>query len=373
MQRPQKRQKLSVELFENADLLVELDLVCPICRNVVEDTVVTSCAHIFCANCLERAFEGGRRCPTCRNASVKVDRSATMRSYVNRLIARQRIRCPNGCDWVGDMTGMGAHADRCPNVDVECPECTMRIRRRDQEAHSQIECPMRHVVCPRCSESVLLSAFEMHDAVFCPRLPACCAYCNLEVTNERVSAHEDQCPERLVPCDLAFMGCGFADQRKHMDVHMAAVSHRDLISAHREQHRGLLERSAMIESLVADGKLLRTAIRDLHPDALRTLHALGVNLNETLNGCTALHIAVEKCSADVVRTLLELNADANAQTALARNTPLHIAVTTQRLNNVRVLIEFGANPDAVNRSGHSPLQLAFTQAMREALMERNVQ
>ena len=55
------------------DNLIE-EFVCPICSDMVEYPIVTSCSHLFCKNCLEEwlAVQREKRiCPKC-NANLQV-------------------------------------------------------------------------------------------------------------------------------------------------------------------------------------------------------------------------------------------------------------------------------------------------------------
>lgn len=74
-------------------------------------------------------------------------------------------------------------------------------------------------------------------------------------------------------------------------------------------------------------------------------------------GKSALHFAVEKENKDMVKRLLELEADVNAQTTKG-NTPLHSLLRAEQRDTVILLLEKGADINAKNKDGKSPHDLA---------------
>ncbi|KAL4363786.1 hypothetical protein GQ457_04G035720 [Hibiscus cannabinus] len=83
----------------------------------------------------------------------------------------------------------------------------------------------------------------------------------------------------------------------------------------------------------------------------------GLNLDEAL----ALHYAVENCSREVVKTLLELGAaDVNYPAGPAGETPLHIAVEMVSPDMVAVLLDHHADPNVRTVDGVTPLDILRT-------------
>ncbi|XP_010277606.1 PREDICTED: regulatory protein NPR5-like [Nelumbo nucifera] len=80
----------------------------------------------------------------------------------------------------------------------------------------------------------------------------------------------------------------------------------------------------------------------------------GLNLDEAL----ALHYAVENCSREVVKALLELGAaDVNYQAGPAGKTPLHIAAEMVCPDMVAVLLDHHADPNVRTVDGVTPLDV----------------
>lgn len=123
-------------------------------------------------------------------------------------------------------------------------------------------------------------------------------------------------------------------------------------------------------------------------------HGSGVTTVNSTDGRgeAPVHWAVRRGSTVIIRTLMEANADINAQTKYERKTPLHLATAMRKLhvlqfllncstadvnrtdlygstplhvasevgfsNGVDALLQSNANPDVFNRSGWTPLHLA---------------
>lgn len=83
----------------------------------------------------------------------------------------------------------------------------------------------------------------------------------------------------------------------------------------------------------------------------------GLNLDEAL----ALHYAVENCSREVVKALLELGAaDVNYPAGQAGKTPLHIAAEMVSPDMVAVLLDHHADPNVQMAEGITPLDVLRT-------------
>lgn len=83
----------------------------------------------------------------------------------------------------------------------------------------------------------------------------------------------------------------------------------------------------------------------------------GLNLDEAL----ALHYAVESCSREVVKALLELGAaDVNYPAGPAGKTPLHLAAEMVSPDMVAVLLDHHADPNVRTVDGVTPLDVLRT-------------
>jgi ankyrin repeat protein len=95
-------------------------------------------------------------------------------------------------------------------------------------------------------------------------------------------------------------------------------------------------------------------------EAAQLLLARGAEVNALGRGWmtgTAMHSAVSRSQADVVRILLDAGADPNVRQS-AGWTPLHSSAANGDLTSVELLLDAGADPTAVNDEGRSVMDLA---------------
>ena len=128
-------------------------------------------------------------------------------------------------------------------------------------------------------------------------------------------------------------------------------------------------RKAALETKIKDGDDLATpliiAARDGKLNFVKVLLRYEANIEargtikidgEVIEGCTALWIAAAKGHFDVVRLLIEQNAEVDGRTS-SNSTPLRAAAFNGHLNIVRCLVENGADVNARNNFNSTPLML----------------
>lgn len=49
----------------------ETALICPVCMSTLNEPSSTTCGHLFCSSCIEKAIEKQKKCPTCRKKLTK--------------------------------------------------------------------------------------------------------------------------------------------------------------------------------------------------------------------------------------------------------------------------------------------------------------
>ena len=129
-------------------------------------------------------------------------------------------------------------------------------------------------------------------------------------------------------------------------------------------------RKAALETKIKDGDDLATpliiAARDGKLDFVKVLLRYEANIEargtikidgEVIEGCTALWIAAAKGHFDVVRLLIEQNAEVDGRTS-SNSTPLRAAALHGHLDIVRCLVENGADVNARTSFNNTPLMLA---------------
>ena len=159
------------------------------------------------------------------------------------------------------------------------------------------------------------------------------------------------------------------------------ASVRDVITAFqadRDEGSSLLDllkdlnaesRKAALETKIKDGDDLATpliiAARDGKLNFVKVLLRYEANIEargtikidgEVIEGCTALWIAAAKGHFDVVRLLIEQNAEVDGRTS-SNSTPLRAAAFNGHLDIVRCLVENGADVNARNNFNSTPLML----------------
>ncbi len=143
------------------------------------------------------------------------------------------------------------------------------------------------------------------------------------------------------------------------------------------QVRALLESGADIDAAQGDGMTaLHWAARNANVELARFLIGEGARISETtrIGAYTALHMASEVGSAEIVGLLLAAGADQGAATYDAgATTPLHLAAASGSADAVQFLLEYGGQANARERSwGQTPLMFAAARgrtAAVEALLE----
>ena len=161
---------LDVDSFEGQ---VDEDLICSICKKVLETPSSSTCGHIFCAKCLQKATEKRTDCPKCGEPLAPIAKDADREAeelLVDRL-GKLSIRCTHqsfGCPTVLPWLDLGKHAEKeceyrlvpcenrgcadkhplnrleqhmesCDHRIVECKVCKTRLPRKDMPAHQAVK------------------------------------------------------------------------------------------------------------------------------------------------------------------------------------------------------------------------------------------
>ncbi|GMH28335.1 hypothetical protein Nepgr_030178 [Nepenthes gracilis] len=154
---------------------------------------------------------------------------------------------------------------------------------------------------------------------------------------------------------------------KHLPIDMVAkieelrlkssLARRSLIPHQQHQHHGLAAGAA---AYLEDQKIrrMRRALDSSDVELVKLMvMGEGLNLDEAL----ALHYAVQNCSREVVKALLELGAaDVNYPAGPAGKTPLHLAAEMVSPDMVAVLLDHQANPNVRTVDGITPLNILRT-------------
>ena len=142
----------------------------------------------------------------------------------------------------------------------------------------------------------------------------------------------------------------------------SSMARRSPFLAHHQQHQH--HQGSVVEASAAeldDHHKIRRMRRALDSSDVELVKLMvmgeGLNLDEAL----ALHYAVENCSREVVKALLELGAaDVNHPAGPAGKTPLHVAAEMVCPDMVAVLLDHHADPNVRTVDGVTPLDILRT-------------
>ncbi len=130
---------------------------------------------------------------------------------------------------------------------------------------------------------------------------------------------------------------------------------------------------AFLTAAVApDDPALLDAARRGNVAAVRSLLSEGADPNAARgDGMSALHLAAEGGSLEVVRVLIDAGARIEATTSIGGYTPLHVASANAHAPVVEALLDAGTDPKVVTtNTGVTPLQqLAVDKAAKERAQE----
>ena len=127
--------------------VVDEELLCSICTDIIEQPRCCRAGHVFCEACITTWLGKNSSCPIGRE-DLQLEELAHVRP-LERMIERMRVRCPNratgrswplgasGCGWVGLCADRGVHLDDCTWQHVPCtvPGCDTQVPRRRLAAH----------------------------------------------------------------------------------------------------------------------------------------------------------------------------------------------------------------------------------------------
>nr|WPF70793.1 BLADE-ON-PETIOLE [Nigella damascena] len=135
----------------------------------------------------------------------------------------------------------------------------------------------------------------------------------------------------------------------------SSLARRSLMPHHHHHHHDLSVAADLEDQKI---RRMRRALDSSDVELVKLMvMGEGLNLDEAL----ALHYAVENCSREVVKALLELGAaDVNYPAGPAGKTPLHVAAEMVCPDMVAVLLDHHADPNVRTVDGISPLDILRT-------------
>jgi cytohesin len=103
-----------------------------------------------------------------------------------------------------------------------------------------------------------------------------------------------------------------------------------------------------------------------HADVLKTLltHGAAVDAIDS-EGQSALHLAASQQNIKAANELIAANANVNLATPSSKDTPLHYAAAAGDVEMVQLLLSHKADPNAKNKAGSTPYDLAKELEMKQ--------
>jgi len=157
---------------------------CPICHGIPRSPVIIKlCGHLFCECCLAKQFEAAKledyderdviQCAVCKGHFQESHVLPFEHFYtaVKKAYHLVRLRCPNGCAFIGDP--------------------------QEMDHHESFQCVQREVRCPSKGCEVKMPFHQLRDEhiTVCPKVMIYCESCLLPVTREHLKDHN--CKERM--------------------------------------------------------------------------------------------------------------------------------------------------------------------------------
>lgn len=246
------------------------------------------CGTHFCKTCIEPIYESTKCCPICKGYFKSIAPNVAL----ERLISGKRVYCyykDDGCEWVGELRNLDAHlkdesttiAENCQFYPVACMLCDTPIRRKSMLDHRSFHCLKRLICCDYCEYTSDYTDVTENHIPKCDFAIVKCSNggCDAQMQRIRLSRHISVCPETIVRCELASLGCDDYFRRKELYSHyeLKMPFHMSLMVMHGSKERQELE--ARLVYLESERKKLSNELK-------ATSDAVGVLRKE--NGNLAL-------------------------------------------------------------------------------------
>ena len=252
-------------------------LECTVCQQLADKPHQIPCCggQTICRKCSEEWKKRSNSCPHCRKSPFETMPDVRGERFINNL----QMYCPNythGCDWKGDLKSVKEHVtENCQWFVMKC-ECGISMQRRNMATHKQYHCIARWAHCPCCGEDGIYTDIILEHYHSCRnwpvRCPNQCQEGEVSLTKGTVEAHcNSVCPDQLVKCKYANMGCAVERKRRDIPSHMQTnmALHLDLLMA---------EYASIVPALVTENKALKERVQQLEEKMTAAPHTFSSHI-----------------------------------------------------------------------------------------------
>ena len=284
------------------------ELECIICKNLADGPHQTGCCgHTVCYNCADKWRRRNNSCPNCRLSPLDLVKDPRTKRHISSLTV-YCVHYQSGCEWKGSVNNVSNHLHtKCRYEIVLCKKegCGAQVQRQFLDNHMTTKCPMRQVQCPccACADEPALTYHTLVNNHYkhCPDWPMRCPnYCSTEVklTRSTLQGHlEDNCPEQVISCQFAEVGCTVRVERKEMADHIQQSVGEHMTAMMSDYMR-----------LKKDHTELRTDHRDLKKEHIELLES-HVELTKKHDALTKDHFTLDNKYMSLKKDHTELQAD----------------------------------------------------------------
>ena len=200
------------------------DLVCPVCRELLDEAQQTPCGHLFCKKCLKNIRRGKLlSCPICRTKHSCNGSESMNDKYNERRVTNLRVKCPKiQCEWKGTLGKADDHKRcQCLFENVPCSKrCGTPVLRCNLQSHLVNDCRLRSFVCKFCHQEGTHEFITTDHCRECVKYPIECPnQCGEKVAQINIESHLHECPLQDTECRYSVFGCTTLIKRSETTEH----------------------------------------------------------------------------------------------------------------------------------------------------------
>ena len=147
-----------------------------------------------------------------------------------RDVKALKVLCDNserGCEWTGTLQQLDGHLTSCEFAVFRCPNLCLTgdgkevfLTQSDKPRHVETECPNRKHQCPHCKIYGKFHKVTGSHLDKCPLIQVSCPNeCGTTISRHLLNGHYCECPNQPSTCKFAEIGCEEKPLRKDLEEH----------------------------------------------------------------------------------------------------------------------------------------------------------